>query len=247
MKKHKLLLILLFFLFGYKSFSQNFLITEPRLEFDGYKLSISYDLISKGPSDFFSVWVEILNQAGKPVKAYSFKGEVGDSIRPGSNKVITWVPENDAVFLDEDISVELKGEKYVKSFNKGGMMVLSTVVPGLGQSKIKRGAPWWLLSIPAYGTLAGGLVIHSKYNNTYSKYLNATDAVERSDLYDQSQKEKTLSGALIISSAVIWVSNIVWVTAIPNNFRPLQHTKVSLNNIPFNNQRITLLSFKVDF
>ncbi len=242
---------LIFFLFLLtsfsKSFSQNFLITEPKLEFDGYKLMISYDLISKGPSDIFSVWVEIWNQAGKPIKAYSFKGEAGDSIKAGSNKKITWVPEDDAVFLDEDVSVELKAEKYERSFNKGGMLALSTVMPGLGQTKIKNGKPWWLAGIPAYGALAGGLLMNKKYTDTYASYLNATDAVVRADLYDQSQAQKSLSGALIITSAVIWVTNIVWVAATPNNYKPLQHTKVGVNYVPFNNQRFTLLSFKVDF
>jgi hypothetical protein len=247
MVKYRFILALSLLIFCSKLFSQNFLITEPKLEFDGYKLQISYDLISKGPSDIFSVWVEIWNQAGKPIKAYSFAGEVGDSVKAGSNKKITWIPEDDAVYLDEDVSVELKAEKFVRSFNKGGMLALSTVMPGLGQTKIKNGKPWWLTSIPAYGTLAGGLLVHKMYNNTYAEYLKATDAVERSDLYDQSQKDKSISGALLISSAVLWVSNIIWVAATPNNYKPLQHAKVSLNSVPFNKQRYTMLSFRIEF
>jgi hypothetical protein len=247
MKKTKLLLILFLLIFVPKSFSQNFLITQPKLEFDGYKLIISYDLIGKSQSDIFSIWVEIRNQADRPIKAYSFKGEVGDTVKGGTNKKITWVPEEDAIYLDEDVSVELKGEKYVKSFNKGSMILMSTLVPGLGQSRIQKGKPWWLTCIPAYGTLAGGFLFNKKYTDTYDAYLKATDAVERKDLYDKSQQEKSISGALFITSGVIWISNIIWVAAIPNKYRPLQHTKVSVNSVPFNQKRITMLSFKVDF
>jgi hypothetical protein len=247
MKRNKLLLIILLLIFSSELFSQNFLITEPKLAFDGYKLTITYDLVSKDHSDIFNIWVEMRNHEGAPIRAYSFKGELGDSIKPGNSKIITWVPEEDAMFLDEDISVELKGEKYEKSFNKGSMILSSTIVPGLGQAKISKGKPWWLTSIPAYGALAGGLIFHKKYTDTYNAYLSETDAVERSDLFDQSQKQKTLSGALFLTSAVIWVSNIIWVAATPDKYKPMQHTKVSVNSVPFNHERITLLSFKVDF
>jgi hypothetical protein len=247
MKKPGLFIIILLIFLSSKLFSQNFLITKPKLEFDGYKLTISYDLVTKSQSDIFSVWVEIRNQEGKPVRAYSFKGEVGDSLKPGNNKIVTWIPEDDAVFLDEDVTVELKAEKYERSFNKGAVVASSTIVPGLGQTKIKNGKPWWLISIPAYGTLAGGFVMHSKYISTYNEYLKATESVERSDLYNQSQKEKNLSGAFFISSAVIWISNIIWVAATPDNFKPLQHTKFSLNSFPASHERIPLLSLQIDF
>jgi hypothetical protein len=124
---------------------------------------------------------------------------------------------------------------------------MSTIVPGLGQTKITKGKPWWLATIPAYGTLAGGFIFNKKYTDTYNAYLKSTDTDERSTLYDKSKKEKTLSGALFITSGVIWISNIVWVAATPNNYRPMQHTKVSVNSVLFNQERITMLSFKVNF
>lgn len=244
--KKPFLLYLVILIHSTAIFSQGFILTEPKLEFDGYKLTISYDLVSKNHSDIFSIWVEIQNQAGKPVRAYSFKGEVGDSVKPGNNKIITWVPENDAVYLDEEITVELKGEKFIKSFNKGSMIVLSTLVPGLGQTKIKS-KPWWLGSIPAYGTLAGGVVLRMKYNETYDKYLKSIDAVERADLLNQSVKENNIAGAMFITSGVIWISNIIWTAAIPNRYKPLQHTKLSLDAIPVDKGNIPLLSFKVEF
>jgi hypothetical protein len=247
MKKPALLLIFLLAIFINKLLSQNFIITEPKVEFDGYKLSIAYNLVTKGQADIFYVWVEIRNQLGNPIRAYSFEGEVGDSIKPGSNKKITWIPEDDAIFLDEYVTIEIMGEKYVKSFNRGKVILQSTIIPGLGQSKVKNGKPWWLMSIPAYGALAGGLILHQKYVKTYDAYKAATESVERQDLYDKSQSQKNLSSALLISSAVIWGGNLIWVSAIPNRYKPLQHTELSFNTFPFNQERINMLSLKVNF
>jgi hypothetical protein len=247
MKKSALLLIFLIAIFSNKLLSQNFVITEPKAEFDGYKLFITYNFIDKSPSDIFYIWVEIRNQAGNPIKVYSFKGDVGDSIKPGSNKKITWIPEDDAVFLDEDVTVEIMGEKYVRSFSRSKVILQSTIVPGLGQTKVKNVNPWWLISIPAYGTLAGGLILHSVYVNSYDDYKTETEPVERQDLYDKSQKQKNLSGALLISSAVIWGGNLIWMSIIPDRYKPLEHAKLSFNAYPISQEWIDVLSLKVTF
>jgi hypothetical protein len=249
MKNQTLFLCLIFLIICPRSFSQNFLITEPKLEFDtlNLKLSISYDLINKDQTDIFFMWVEIRNKNGVLIKANSFKGDVGDSIKPGNDKKIYWIPEDDAVYIDEDVTVELSGEKYIRTFNKGSMIALSAVVPGLGQSKMNKGKPWWLLGIPAYGALAGGFIVHGAYQDSYNAYLNSTDQIERTDFLNKSQKQKNLSGALFISAATLWGANIIWVAATPNRYRPLQHTKLSINSVPFNQNRVTLLSVRVDF
>lgn len=247
MKKQTLLLNLIFLIICAKSYSQSFKLTDPKMEFDGYKLSISYDLVNRSQSDIFFIWVEIKNQAGTPVRARSFKGDCGDSIRSGKDKKIFWVPEEDAIYLDDTVSVELKGEKYVKSFNKGSMILLSTVMPGLGQAKISKGKPWWLAGIAAYGTLAGGFIVHSGYVKTYDKYKLEVDPVERGDLFDKSQQQKNLSNILFISTATIWAANLIWVSAKPNKYRPLEGPKLTLNSVPFNKNRVTLLSLKVNF
>jgi hypothetical protein len=249
MNKPRLLIYLIFLIISSKSFSQNFLITDPKLQFDtvSLKLSISYDIINKDHADIFYIWVEIRNKSGVAFKVKAFNGDIGDSIKPGKDKKIFWIPEEDGIYINEDVTVELKGEKYVKTFNKGSMILLSTAVPGLGQTKISKGKPWWLVSIPAYGALAGGIIMNKKYQDTYDAYLNETGSVERADLYDKSQQQKILSSTLFISAATLWVANIVWVAATPNRYKPLQHTKLSINSVPLNKNRVTLLSIKVDF
>jgi|PlaIllAssembly_1097288.scaffolds.fasta_scaffold345067_1 hypothetical protein len=247
MKIIKFLLILLFLPCCIKLSSQKFLITQPKLEFDGYKLTITYDLVAKSKSDIYYVWVELRDQDGDPIRAYSIRGEIGDSINAGNNKVITWAPEEDAIFLNEDVTVEIKSEMFEKEFSKGKMVALSTIVPGLGQTKVKE-KPWWLTSIPAYGALAGGIIYQNKYTNTYDKYLETTDdPVERADLLEQSQKENNIAGTLLISAGVIWAANIIWMAATPNKYKPMQHARISLNSMPYERGSFTWLTLKVDF
>lgn len=247
MKRQRIPLNLVLLLFCPALFSQAFLITEPKLEFDGSRLTISYDLVNKDPSDIFHVWLEMKNQSGTRIRTSAVKGDIGDSIRPGNDKMIIWTPADDAIFLDEDITVELVGERYEKEFNKGSMILLSTALPGLGQTKISKGKPWWLAGVAAYGAAAGGIAMHSSYSRTYDLYAAETDAAERASLLDKSEKQLTMSAVMLISSAAIWAGNIVWMAATPNRYRPLQYARLAVVTAPGKNTGVALLSVKVNF
>jgi len=247
MKKQGLLLMFLFLLLSSKSFTQDFQITPPKLQFDGNQLQISYDVVDKSQSDQFYIWVEIAKKNGEPIKVKSASGDIGEKIRSGNNKKILWNPGKDSVFLDEEVNVEVKAEKYEKDFNKGSMMLLSTAVPGLGQTKISKGKPWWLTSLVAYGAVAGGLVTHQSYLKTYDSYRTEADPVKRSDLYSKTQKQMNLSSALIISGVGLWAANIVWVAVTPDKLRPPQHLKLSLDRTYSPVKGATLLTLKLDF
>jgi hypothetical protein len=245
MKPQRFLLILPLFLFSFKSYSQSFQITSPLLEFDGTQLQISYDVINDNQSDQFYVWVEVFKNNGEVISVKSLTGDIGN-IKSGKDKKITWVPAKDAVYLDEEVSVEVKAEKYIKSFNKSSVMLMSAALPGLGQTKIK-GKPWWLAGAVAYGALAGGFIVHRNYLNTYDSYRIEEDPFKRKDLFAQTQKQMNLSSALIISGAVIWATNLVWVAITPNKYKPLQNVKLSLDRSPGPYNGTTLLSFRLNF
>ena len=229
------------------SFCQDFTISLQLTRFDGHQLFVQYDLVNKDPSDVFHVWLEITRRNDIPVTATAVKGEVGGNIRPGINKKITWVPADDAIFLDEEVSVELIAEKYEKSFNKGSMLLLSAVVPGSGLTRISQGKPWWLAGLTTYGTLTGGFVCHSSYKKSYEAYKSETDPVERADLFDISQKNKNLSNAFFISAAALWLGNMVWVAAKPNHYKPFQYSGLSVYSSPAGKGRAALLSYKINF
>ena len=247
MKKQRQFVFLLFFFLAGKSFSQGFEITQPRLEFDGKQLLIFYDIITKHTTDQFYIWVEIKKNNGDTIHMNSLSGDIGNNINAGKNKKITWNPENDSIFLNEEIYAEVKAEKYIKSFNKGSMVLLSTAVPGLGQTKVSKGKPWWLIGVVSYGALAGGFIAHRNYLNTYDSYIAEEDPLRREELFAQAQKQMNVSNALFISGAALWAANIFWVAITPNKYLPLKSVKLSLNQPSGPFKGATLLTLKFNF
>jgi hypothetical protein len=247
MKRQFLLLLNILYLCSLESFTQSVNLSSPRLEFDGTQLHISYDIIDRNPSDFFYVWVEIGKKNGEVIKVKSLSGDIGEYIKTGSNKKITWNPGKDSIFLDEEVNVEVKAGKYEKPFNKGSMMLLSTAIPGLGQTKISKGRPWWLTSVFAYGAVAGGFMVHQSYLKTYDSYQVETDAVKRSDLFNKTQKQMNQSNALIFAGAGLWAANIIWVAVTPDKLRLPQNIKLSLDKGTGTLKGTNLLSLKIDF
>ncbi|MFO7575952.1 MAG: hypothetical protein R6W67_12425, partial [Bacteroidales bacterium] len=62
------------------SSAQSFSISEPRLSFDGNRLSIVYDIITNNKSDLYHVWVELKKIDGIAIRAKSFAGDIGDNV-----------------------------------------------------------------------------------------------------------------------------------------------------------------------
>ena len=247
MSKAVILIGIIILLIPKNSYSQNFQINTHDVVFDGKRLSISYDINAKKQTDVFYIAAEILKQDGTLLRAKSLKGDIGESITSGKNKNIIWYPLDDNIFLNDTVTVEIFGERYEKEFNKGSTILMSTILPGLGQTRISKGKPWWLTGIAAYGTLAGGFVFYSSYLDTFDTYKTETDPVERSDLFDQSQKQKNLAGALFTSAAVLWLGNIIWVAATPNREKPLKLDNLAITTAPIHQGRAAMLSLKFSF
>jgi hypothetical protein len=246
MKKQKLFYLLPLFFLPIFSYSQGVKITPPKLEFDGRQLLIGYDFMNTNSADQFYVWVEMEKRNGEAIKMKALSGDVGTT-KAGKNKQIKWIPASDSVFLNEVVSVEVKAEKYVKSYSKGSMMLLSTLMPGLGQTKISKGKPYWLTGVAAYGALAGGFITHQSYLKTYDTYSVETDPLKRKDLFDKTQKQMNMSGTLIITGAAIWVANLLWVAATPNKYQPLKHVNLTINQSDGPFKGTTLLKMRLNF
>lgn len=247
MFKQLLFIILLFIILAGKSNAQNYIITQPRLEIEGNQVLISYDIIAKNVSDKFYIWIEVKKSDGEKINATALSGDVGADIQAGNNKKIIWDPERDSVFLNEDIFVNINAEKYIKSFNKGSMVLKSAIFPGWGQTKISQGKPWWLLGAAVYGTMAGGYLYHKKYHKSYESYKNEEDPLIRADLLEQSEKQLKISKSMIYSATAVWALNVVWVALIPDRYQPLQHMKLSIKSSQDLYNKGVLLSLKFDF
>ena len=226
------LYILTFLLFlSLNSFSQGFMLSKPVLHFTGQELHIGYDLISKKEKGHYYVWVETSKSTGEKLDMKALQGDFGEKIQPGSAKRIVWLPSKDNVFLSEEVYVEVKAEKYEKSFNRTSVLLRSVVFPGLGQTKASKGKPWWLTGVVSYGLVAGGVYQYSAFQKTYNSYRTEEDMSLRAELLNKAQKESILSNALLISGAAIWSANILWAAFQPNRYQPLKYAPVSFKTL----------------
>lgn len=246
MKKRRSFLFLLFLFMVLKSSSQDFQITLLKLEFIGNQLHIAYNIYNKNSTGKFHIEIEITKQNGESITPKSITGDLGDNIKSGNNKRIIWDLEKDIIYLDEDISIEIKGKKLIESFSKGSLLLMSTAVPGLGQTKMS-GKPWWLCSVAAYGTLASGFIIYKSSLNTYDAYKAEENPNTRKDQYDKARKKLNIANALFITSATLWVANIIWVAVTPNSNQPLKHVKVYLQPATIPDNKGAMVSLRVDF
>jgi len=109
-------------------------------------------------------------------------------------------------------------------------MLQSLVLPGWGQSKVK-GSPWYITGIALYGTAIGGYLLYNKSNENYDLYKIELDADKRADLYNKAQNGLNLSSVMMYSAAAGWLANMIWTAVMPNPYKPLQHTGISLNPV----------------
>jgi hypothetical protein len=254
MKKRLFFLFLLLLFIVFKTSSQDLKITLSKLDTIGNQLHIIFNIDSKNPSDKFRITVEITRQNGEIVRPKSIKGDLGENVISGNNKKITWDLEKDSIYLDEEISVELIGEKLSveptdeklkKSYSKSSLILMSTALPGLGQTKM-TGKPWWIGGVAAYGTLAGGFIFYKMSRDDYDLYLDAKTTTSRDEYFDKSTKESVISSVFFATAASIWVANIIWVAAMPDRNQTLKHAKVYIapSTIPYKG---AMISLRVDF
>ena len=126
-------------------------------------------------------------------------------------------------------------------------MLRSILLPGLGQTKVSGGKPYWVLGIVSYGALAGGLVTYSGYKDSYDKYLAETeDPQSRANYLSEAEKKATMAGAMFVTAAAIWTANLIWVAATPNKYQPLKYKPLTLQPSadPLNGAALLTLRYK---
>lgn len=201
----------------------------------GSNLTITYELSKAKKGEYFEVWVKITTDSGKEIVPIAMTGDVGKNVTGGDNKRIIWDIEADNVSIDEEISVEVfarslgvpktnedaattkedyayKEQPKVKgNVSVGKALLLSAVLPGLGNRYVKgKGAPW-LIGVAGYGLIAGSIVMNNSAYNTYEDYKAETsDVSKRNEYYDNAKSKKTTSSVMAGAAIAIWVADLVW-------------------------------------
>lgn len=187
-------------------------ISNTRIEAVGERVHISFDIVGSS-SMTFEVWVEVSDSRGNVIAAKTLNGDIGLQIKGGSNKLVTWDPATDGVFLDDDIYIQVKANFNVmpvrKEFTRGGLILQSLLVPGLGLSRYK-GKPHWIKGVAAYGCLGGSLAFNQLAGESYRRYSESSDVGEASDLIETARMQEGVSKGLAYAAAAIWVTDLVW-------------------------------------
>ncbi len=213
---------------------RNISISRPRVEMFEENLIINYDILNAKESDYYKVWIEVADSAGNKIDPFSLTGDIGNAVQGGVNKRIVWNMVNDKIYIDKVIIIEVKAEKSTKEvklkeqeerqegkmtdlthISKTGMILTSIPLPGLGQSLLKRGKPFWLIGIAGYGCMGGSVVLNRMAASTYDSYKISEDYEERISLYDEAVQKDKYSRYLAYSAIGMWVADLVWVIATP--------------------------------
>ncbi len=190
---------------------------DTSVEYVNNQLIISYNLTGKA-SNRYNIWLIIKDSNGNEINTKALSGDIGFNIGTGNSKVIIWDIGNDGLKLDDQISVKIFAELIPPVFNKTNMMLYSTLLPGLGQTKISGGKPYWLLGVLGYGCIGGAVWYNRQSAKSYDQYLYSHNREESNNYFNQSLKEDNISKALGYTALGIWVINLVWVALIPNKF-----------------------------
>lgn len=223
------------------------MITRPRLEMQQDRLIISYDIRNFSDADEFRIWLEITNVSGSALNAGSVSGDIGQGIHGGDNKQIIWDIGHDGLELNEEIFVEVYAEKTStppvdeqgppaeetdmpaesgsstteKTITKTNMVLSSVILPGLGQSKVKKRRTALIMGIAGYGCVLGSFSMNRQAIATYDDYKLSLDPDERNSLYEKSVNLDKGSEVMANVAAAIWLANIVWVMLMPDPSKQL--------------------------
>lgn len=223
-------------------------ISKPELSLSDNILTIKYDITGCGNNESVNIRLIVLNSKGDTIKPVYISGDIGKNVKCGIGKSIMWNLEKERIIMIEDISVYVRGEKPVISnsaikipeqnkFTRGNIILSSTFVPGLGQSKASGKNCYFVFTGLVYGTL-GASIYFSTQSEKYNDDYHAAVGSERDVMYDKWQDSYNKSKYFAIGSAGIWVTNLIWSAVMPIN----NHSgrKMSMNFIAPNKNEFYL-------
>lgn len=204
---------------------------------------IFYDIANIKEQERFTVSVCIKTVTGKVIEPKALTGDIGNNIKGGKNKKIVWAITKDNVSIDEEGYVEItakfvfekipvannpvidkapvvnnpvidKGSIVNKTYiGTGKAILLSTLLPGLGNTKLSEGKPYWLLGVASYGCLGGGIMMWLNSSTALKNYNTATTEDARDKSFSKSKSAGQNATYLFIGAGALWVGDLI-ITAV---------------------------------
>lgn len=210
------------------------------------RIVIPYSLRDRGEQiNQYSIKVFYSQDAGKtyqgPLKY--IQGHVGDNILAGENKTIIWhfLKENPN-FYGTNVRFKLWATYKPSVLNLGGseQALYSLMIPGLGNKRtrfLKKRWHWLYVTIPTYALIGTSILFRQKSDNTYDRYLQATNSGQANRLFFQANSQNRVSFSTGIAGLSLWMLDIVQVF-----IKGVKNQKRKRNLIERNNQALKEIS-----
>jgi hypothetical protein len=219
-------------------------ISQPALGYSASIMTVKYDITGCGSGEYVNIKLVVLNSKGDTIRPVYITGDLGAKINCGLNKTIIWNVGKDNIKIDEDLQISILGEKSlpeipafsaapVKKISRGGVMISSLFVPGLGQMRASGKGGYLVLGALAYGGLGSSIFFNIQSKKYFNDYQSATGS-ERDRLFNLSQKSYDKSQYLLYGTAGVWAINMIWSAFTPINENKGKNLHVSLIQSPSN-------------
>ncbi len=200
-------------------------ISKPELSFADNKLTVKYDITGCGRGENVNITMKATNSKGNSLKPVFVEGDLGKMVPCGLGKTIIWDIAKDKIKMDDEISIEIEGEKEVppvtqqaymgpKKLTRGNIMLSSVFVPGLGMKKASGKSIYFLFTGLVYGGAGTAIYFNLSANKLKADYNNATGE-QRDAIYDDWQHNYDMAKYAAFATAGIWVVNMVCSALIP--------------------------------
>lgn len=235
-------------------------LSTPKLEDRGDKLLITYDFINSKPGGVYLVDLIITDDLGNTVYTSSLSGDLGQNIKGGHNKIITWEYLADGVTDEINITVKIVIEEQksrttdpssvssssTKTYTRTGLIFQSLALPGLGMTKLKE-KPYWIYGIGGYGLLGTSLYFLNKSNASLDLYNEAEIEQDRDEYYEQYLSEHSICIISACGAAAIWLTDLILVSVSSKNINQYADRKIQIAPVYNYRTRSPMLSMTYKF
>lgn len=211
----------------------------------GDSLIVTYDILKAKSSERFKAYLQVKNVTGKLFETKTVSGDLENVAGGKGKRIVWNVAKDNVLVEgdiyvnvvialvppDEAAAAAATGaavaastppqtqkepvKKEEKVYSKGGALLLSAIMPGLGITKLRDGGAYWLIGLADYGLLAGGIVLNIMSNSSYTKYKDASTASDRDNYYNKAVSQNKTGNTLLYVAGGLWVVNMIITAVVP--------------------------------
>ncbi|MBN2520293.1 MAG: hypothetical protein JXB17_07305 [Bacteroidales bacterium] len=182
---------------------------------DNQIIVVIYDIDNSSAIERYNIELTFVDFNGNRIVPRSIRGDVGNDIKGGKNKVIYWDVLNDVEELGRvRARVTVKG--VTEHLGNSSNALLSVMVPGLGDYYVKNKRNMIIKpvfrTITAYGLVGYGIYNYIDFNKKFKEYNDKDTPREDFDrLFNEATTSLHRSYVASSIGAAIWASDVIWV------------------------------------